>query len=377
MTNAHHHNPRPRRISRREFLKLAAVAGLLAGCRSLEPPAKAPSEPIVLPPPRLTDVPTAPPAPTLTPAPTATPTAAPWRPGVIQMYPDVPSRVVRARHAGVWDGDTLVPEAIGQMLDASITQLTGLDDVNAAWAALFDPGECIAIKVNTIVGSSGWTHVPLVTAVTERLQAAGIPPEQIIVFDRDSYELINAGYTINQDKPGVRCYGTDSAYTDEGWTVADMDVRLSSILLNCDALINVPILKQHMYAGVSFAMKNHYGTCDRPSFLHPPYTKSAIAELNALAPLRDRQRLIVGDVMTVVLGDNWESSTPGDSILMSFDPVASDAVALQVFSQVLKANGKDPAGYIEKANVWLANSVALGLGTDDPAHMELVELNVG
>jgi len=292
------------------------------------------------------------------------------------MYPDVPSRVVRARHAGVWDGDNLVPEALGQMLDASITNLTGLDDVNAAWAALFDPGERIAIKVNTILGSSGWTRVPLVTAVTGRLQAAGIPPEQIIVFDRDTYELINAGYTINQDKPGVRCYGTDGDYT-EGWTVADIDVRLSNILLDCDALINMPIVKQHMYAGVSFAMKNHYGTCDRPSFLHPPHTARAIAELNALAPIRDRQRLIVGDVLTVVLGDNWESSTPGDSILMSFDPVAADTVALQLFSEVRTASGKDPAGYVEKANAWLANSVELGLGTNDPGQMELVELNVG
>ena len=31
--------------------------------------------------------------------------------------PDALSKVVRARHAGAWDGDALVPEAIRQMLD--------------------------------------------------------------------------------------------------------------------------------------------------------------------------------------------------------------------------------------------------------------------
>jgi hypothetical protein len=250
-------------MSRRKFVKLAAMAGLLAGCRPLkrlvtpvlsevEGPTSTPAS---TPTRALTNTPTTVPTATPTSAPTDTPAATVRRPEIIKFYPDVPSKVVHAHHAGVWDGETLVSEAIRQMLDASITELTGLNDAIEAWAALFDPSERIAVKVNTIITSDFWTHVPLVMAVTEQLQAVGIPPEQIIIFDRDVYELKHAGYTTNEDGPGVRCYGTGGCYT-AGWTLMDSDILLSDILLNCDALINMPILKHHSHSGITFAMKN-------------------------------------------------------------------------------------------------------------------------
>jgi len=71
--------------------------------------------------------------------------------------PAEPSTVVRAHHTGVWNDDILVPEAIRQMLGASITALTGLDNATEAWASLFKPGERIAIKVNTIAAYDGGT----------------------------------------------------------------------------------------------------------------------------------------------------------------------------------------------------------------------------
>jgi hypothetical protein len=95
---------------------------------------------------------------------------------------------VRAHHAGVWSGDELVPDALRQMLDASITELTGLNDAHEAWAALFAPDERIAIKVNALRGPC-LTHVPLVMAVTACLQAAGVPAEQIVIFDRYTDDL--------------------------------------------------------------------------------------------------------------------------------------------------------------------------------------------
>ena len=77
---------------------------------------------------------------------------------------------MHTHHAGVWDGEELMPEVIQEMLDASITKLTGLDDAATAWSALFDPGERIAVKVNAFQNSIIWTHVPLVMAVTDALQ---------------------------------------------------------------------------------------------------------------------------------------------------------------------------------------------------------------
>jgi hypothetical protein len=284
--------------------------------------------------------------------------------------------VVWADHPGVWNGDTLSLEAIRQMLDASITELTGVNDTVEAWATLFDPGERIAIKVNTIAGSNYWTHIPLVMAVTERLQAIGVPSERIIIFDRSTSELDRAGFAVNPDGAGVRCFGTDEKYAAADWTILDTNINLSSILLDCDALINMPILKQHSITGISFAMKNHYGSFNKPGNFHGPKAARAIPELNAFEPIKDRTRLIIGDVLTVVKS-GWRKAVMGDSILMSFDPVAHDTLGLQLYGEVMVAEGQKPGAGASLANPWLAYGAELGLGTNDPNNMNIVEVSLG
>jgi hypothetical protein len=375
VTRERHRNEssRLRGISRREFIKLAATAGLLAGCRPAQQLTATPAHPPTATATSLpahtatpTTAPTVEPTATATIAPTVTPTSAP---------PAKLGRVIRARHTGVWDGEKLAPEAIRQMLDASITELTGLNDAIEAWASLFDPGERIAIKVNTIRGSSFWTHVPLVMAVTERLQETGVPAEQIVIFDRDTGELEAAGFPINRDGAGVRCYGTDTGdnYV-AGWTVMESNIGFSNILLDCDALINMPILKQHGYSGISFAMKNHYGTFERPWELHHRI-EHALPELNALQPIKERTRLIIGDVLTVVKQD-WSSAITGDSIVMSFDPVAHDTIGLQLCEEALASEGLD-SRVARSVTPWLELGAELGLGINDPDSIDLVDITLG
>jgi len=149
-------------------------------------------------------------------------------------------------------------------------------------------------------------------------------------------------------------------------------------MLECDALINMPILKQHNHSGVTFAMKNHFGTFDRPRSFHRPRTGPAIAELNALSPIRDRTRLVIGDTLTIcpLSRGGWHNAVTGDSILMSFDPVAHDAVGFQMLSEVMTAEGGNPATAAALADTWLPQSAELGLGTNEPDHMELAEVKL-
>ncbi len=283
-------------------------------------------------------------------------------------------RVVHARHPGLWAGEALAPEAMRQTLDSAIATLTGLDDADAAWAHLFDPQERIAIKVNAISGSSFHTHVALAMAVAERLQQTGVPAEQIIIFDRYTAELEGAGYPINRDGPGVRCYGTDQNYT-AGWKIMDTDVGLTQILLECDALINIPIIKQHSIAGISFAMKNHYGTFNRPGSFHEDRIARGMAELNALPPIKDRTRLIIGDALAITTR-GWHTGVRGDSILMSFDPVAHDSVGLQFYTQVITSEGLNPERATHLAMGWLTNGADMGLGVNDLNSIDLIEVNL-
>ena len=221
-----------------------------------------------------------------------------------------------------------------------------------------------------------WTHVPLALAVAECLQDAGVPAEQVVIFDRHGVELRGAGYPINRSGPGVRCMGTDYKYTG-GWKMMDDDIKFSDILLNADALINIPVLKQHDLAGITFALKNHYGTFDGPEKFHTGQRiRRAPAELNALPPIKERARLTVGDVLAVASG-SWRSVMAGDSILMSFDPVAHDAAGLKLYSDMMASQGSNSTAALKLAAPWLKNAAALGLGTTDPAHIELMEVSLG
>lgn len=387
----HNFNLSARRFSRRQFIKLAAATGLLAGCAPVEPPAAGPantpvptatSAPAATPtsPPANTPVPTATPVPAATPTTPPTVVSAPAGPAdIIKFYPSVPSQVVQTHHAGVWAGDTLLPEALRQMLDASITQLTGLNDAREAWAALFKPTEKVAIKINTFSNSTIWTHAPLVQAVVASLQEAGLPADQIFLYDHLTI-LKEAGYEINEDGPGVRCFEETNFSGD--FKVADSTVHLSDTLQNCDALINMPVLKSHMLAGLTFAMKNHYGTVDNPGRLHSSIDQS-IAQLNALPVIKDRTRLVIGDVLEANLKYTsswpyWKPDWKGDSILLSFDPVAHDTVGMQILEKLQAEKEATLAPYLrDLATSYLKVAAELGLGTNEPQHMQLEEIKLG
>jgi uncharacterized protein (DUF362 family) len=367
-----------RRRTRRQFLQHLMLMGCGAVASPLLAACAAPLRPTPLPAVPATS------SSTPTPLPTAPIRKAVARPELIKYFPNVPSKVIHAHHAGVWNGDTLAPAALRQMLDAAIVELTGLSDARAAWAALFRPGERIGIKVNTISTSRYWTHVPLVMAVTECLQGAGVPAEQIEIWDRDSGELMLAGFTISGAGPGVLCGGTDMRF-QEGWTVAGTPIRLSEKLIHYDAVINMPVLKVHPNTGYTFALKNYYGSTGEMEKLHtvnptPAQFAQAIAELNALAPIRERTRLIVGDALTVCptcAGNRcWSTAVTRDSVLMSFDPVAADRVALQLLNEVLVGEKLDPASALEMGNDMLAKAARLGLGTDDEKNIQTVEVSL-
>lgn len=329
-----------RRLSRRGFIKVAAAIGLLAGCRPVRPPHR----------------------------PQPTPTNTPQSEDL--------SRVIHVHHPDVWYDEHLVPDVVRQMLDASVVALTGLGDAGEAWASLFRPSERVCIKVNTIASSGVWSHMILAVTVSECLKDAGVPANHITIFDRRTNELENAGFSINESGPGVRCYGSGLNYTG-GYSIMDTDIRLSDILLDCDALINLPVLKYHGHAGMTFAMKNHFGSFDRPRSFHRPRTGQAMAELNAVAPIRDRTRLVIGDTFSICPSPNWQQAMNTSSFLMSRDSVAHDTVGLQLLSQVMSAQNLEPASATDLADEWLATCSRLGLGTNDLERIETVRVDLG
>jgi hypothetical protein len=375
-------NPVP--FSRRDFLRISAIGlgSLAAGplLNACTPVHSSPTDTPIPPTANPTQLPMA----TATPGSTATVTATPQPalvssplPEIIKFYPTIPSKVIQTHLSGVWSDKSLSPAALHKMLDASITKLIGLNDAREAWAALFKPGEQILIKVNTFSNSIIWTHVPLVLEVTNSLQEAGIPAENITIFDFSAHELANANYTVNVDGPGVHCTGMDQDYYAGSELVNGTHIQLANLLKSCDALINIPILKSHMLSGITFAMKNHYGSFYYPDKLHGDRMRG-IAALNAIPEIRGRTRLIIGDALSANLHyanswPYWQEDWVGDSIFMSFDPVAHDTMGLQLLSRQLEKSGDSPDALTGMATPYLEYATELGLGTNDPANMEFIE----
>jgi len=283
-----------------------------------------------------------------------------------------PAALVRTRHDGVWKGEALSREDLLQMLDTSITSLTGIQDAGQAWKSFFKPGERVAIKVNAM--TNGAVHAPLVIAVTQRLQDIGIAAEQITIYDRTTGELKNAGFPVNRTGNGVRCYSSDNDFAEAG-EVATMPVYLNRPLMECDALINMAILKGFTYGGISFAMKNHYGSVNSPHRFHDPHFTEGICGLNALPQIKDRTRLVIGDVLTPETAlDSTDYVMLGgqNTILMSRDPVAFDAVGLEMVCAGLGSlKGANTKAIQHQAREWLKTAQELGLGISDMQQIEI------
>jgi hypothetical protein len=282
------------------------------------------------------------------------------------------SRVVLVRHSGVWVGDDPDPAIVRQMLDAGLSTLTGTADALAVWRALFDPTDRVLLKVNCIA-SGGPTQPAVAYAVAQRLQDAGLLADNTLIFDRTDHELAAAGYTLNEGGTGVQCHGARGSGSEAALTQAR--IRFHPQIDSCDAIINVPTPKQHDTAGISAAMKNHYGSVANPGALHGNWCDPAIAELNAQPNVRDKTRLVVAAALNVSPAD-WNRPVRENALLLSFDPVALDTVSRDVLVRQRQAMGMS-AGLLIDGALQLRTAQSLELGATDVELIDLREVVLG
>jgi hypothetical protein len=106
-----------------------------------------------------------------------------------------------------------------------------------------------------------------------------------------------------------------------------------------------------------------------------------IAELGALPVVRERQRLMIGDALISTLGEAmtwpyWRDSIEGNSIFVSFDPVAMDTMALRYWCQLKTEHGDNIEAPTGLASRWLKNGSDLGSGTNDIKYINYQELKL-
>ena len=87
-------------------------------------------------------------------------------------------------------------EAVREMLNKAVLKLTSAQEIGTAWRRLgITPQDVVGIKITTMGGPLLSTHRSLVQAICDGLQAAGVPPSHIIIWDKLADDMRRAGYT--------------------------------------------------------------------------------------------------------------------------------------------------------------------------------------
>jgi uncharacterized protein (DUF362 family) len=294
------------------------------------------------------------------------------------------SRVVVARDAALHGQDGQLDEKrVLALLDRAMATYTGHDNKVQAWKSIVPMDKVIGMKVNGLGGKGISTHAALVMAVCERLQQAGVKPGNILVWDRYARDLQGCGLTVSTDPNHIRVYGSDVAgyETDPAAFGSAVNVKLAKILTReCDMVLNLPILKDHEMAGVTFSMKNMYGVIQHPNELHAAGCNPGVADLNCIPVIRQKVRFTIGDAMTSVYdggpGFHPERLWQPNALIVGEDRVAIDHTAWRMIERKRAEVGMPTLEGVGRPPRYIATAAdaAHGLGVNDPKRIQLLEV---
>ena len=287
------------------------------------------------------------------------------------------SKVVIARDAQIRDSARLL-----KALDRSLQATYDCDSPLEAWRKLVRPGEVVGLKVNCLAGRGASTSVVLVEAVCERLQQAGIPRQNIVIWDRLNSDLESGGFRPSSHSGNIRYIGNDEAgYGQELATYGKAGSLLSRTLTQtCDAVINLPVLKDHGIVGVTMALKNLFGAIHNPNKYHSNTGDPYVADVFALPPIRQKVRLTICDAITAQYegGPSYmpQWSWPFNGLLVSRDPVALDYTGWQIIERQRAEKRMKPLRDLKREPTYIARAADQDhrLGNNDPAMIQKVEV---
>jgi uncharacterized protein (DUF362 family) len=291
------------------------------------------------------------------------------------------SRVVIARDAKIRStGTGFDSTRLAQLLDRALQASFDCDSPIEAWRKVVRPGEVVGLKVNCLGGRGNATHPELVEAITERLRQAGIT--EVVIWDRQNSDLEHARFKIAEHGSGVRCFGNDVlGFEDDLATFGKAGSLMCRTLTQvCDAIINLPVLKDHGIAGVTLALKSMFGAIHNPNKYHSDGGNPYVADVYAFAPIRQKVRLHICDGLNAQY-DGGPSFMPQwmwpyNGLLVSRDPVALDYVGWKIIEKKRLEVGAPSLRELKREPAYIATAADAEhrLGTCDPQRIERVEI---
>ena len=321
----------------------------------------------------------------------------------LQLHPtNSPSRIVIVENAGAvtdFQPDTGI---VQDMVNRGLTNLTGKADVAVAWRSLVSAQDVIGIKVCAEPGEISGTRPAVVAAVIHGLLDAGVPPDNIIIWDKQTDDLRAAGFTRLAAQLGVRATGAAEAgydptnyYNPDTATIGrliwgDFEFGKTNAGVGRKSFVTKIVSRQitkiisiapllndndigvlgHLY---SLAMASVDNTMRFEG--DPDRLAVAVPEIYALPALGDRVALNITDALI----GQYEGGERGllhyssvtDQLWFSRDPVALDTMAVQELAR--ERHAADAPEFTPRLEIY-TNAVLLQLGVSDPAKIQVEKI---
>lgn len=289
-----------------------------------------------------------------------------------------------------------IPERVRVMVDRALTNLTAQPDAASAWRSLVATNDIVGIKVESALGRTSGTRPAVVTAVIEGLLSAGLPPTNVIIWDKRLDHLRYAGFVDLGQRLGVRVAGSADAGYDEdtfydtalignlvwgdlefgqkGEGLGRKSFVSKLVSQQITKIINLTPLVNHPVAGVCGNLYGlAMGSVDNTWRFEGDARRlaQAVPEIYALPALSDRVVLNIVDALLCQYQGRQRGLLHYSSVLneirLSRDPVALDILSLKELDRQ-RERTEDPPG---KVNLELyQNAALLELGVSEPAQID-------
>ncbi len=223
------------------------------------------------------------------------------------------------------------------MVEKALCSITGKTGPEEIWSSLgITKDDVVAIKVNC--GGAAfplYAHPDLVYALCDHLSNV-VRPNNIIIYERNTFEMTRAGFEANKGDTGYRCFGTTDG---AGYHPKERLTRIVTDL--CTKLSNVPTLKAfgRRYVG-SLCLKNHIGSLIPSDMPLCHKNQEFITAVSARPSIRNKTVLAMCDG----LRGNYKRGVPWfwHGIIMGRDPIAVEYTAIQAINEKLAAENERP-----------------------------------
>jgi uncharacterized protein (DUF362 family) len=289
-------------------------------------------------------------------------------------------RVVEIREPKAIVGNRVKQPIVRRMLERAMTELTGEKSAQDAWTKFIDPKDVVGIKINPSGAPACCSSPEIIREIIDAVRVVGVPPRNIVVYDRYSYEMDIGSYQTLLPT-GVRIVGIQDAFTSGAvgydpnvycdanffgeWETRSYMARI--VAHEVTKIINVPTMKDHSASGVTGALKNlAYGTFNNVARTHHAphsFTNPLIGLMCTVEPLRSKAVLHIMDGMRQV----WHGGPltqvqsfieqPG-ILMVATDPVAMDTVELEAIEKKRREHGapsvweREPSSITPDSNVF-------------------------